>query len=155
MADNSKEDFLQLIKRVGAFLTVKISNLLRHLVYFFFSVLFSFSFICWFPFGFQLIVMHFLCFFGHFCDFSHFHILGICYLWGMIGTFLSCWKMGLRVQLSIRIFLIFFCLFASWAMKLFCSIKNLMKLLWVVVWLYEKLGFFFFVFFGKKKGMAK
>ncbi|KAG8386998.1 hypothetical protein BUALT_Bualt03G0206800 [Buddleja alternifolia] len=31
MADNSKEDFLQLIKRVGAFLTLKISNLLRHL----------------------------------------------------------------------------------------------------------------------------
>ncbi|KAK6134795.1 hypothetical protein DH2020_031465 [Rehmannia glutinosa] len=31
MADNAKEDFLQLIKRAGAFLTVKISNLLRHL----------------------------------------------------------------------------------------------------------------------------
>ncbi|CAA0816081.1 Peroxisome biogenesis protein 22 [Striga hermonthica] len=31
MADNTKEDFLQLIKRAGAFLTVKISNLLRHL----------------------------------------------------------------------------------------------------------------------------
>ncbi|CAA2980662.1 peroxisome biogenesis 22-like [Olea europaea subsp. europaea] len=31
MADNSKEEFLNLIKRVGAFLTVKISNLLRDL----------------------------------------------------------------------------------------------------------------------------
>ncbi|PIN18331.1 hypothetical protein CDL12_08991 [Handroanthus impetiginosus] len=31
MADNPKEDFLQLIKRVGAFLTVKISNLFRTL----------------------------------------------------------------------------------------------------------------------------
>ncbi|KAL1560767.1 peroxisome assembly protein 22 [Salvia divinorum] len=31
MAENSKEDFLQLIKRVGAFFTVKISNLLRRL----------------------------------------------------------------------------------------------------------------------------
>ncbi|EYU24808.1 hypothetical protein ABFS82_13G019500 [Erythranthe guttata] len=31
MADGSKEDFLRLIKRVGAFLTVKISNLWRHL----------------------------------------------------------------------------------------------------------------------------
>lgn len=34
MADNSKEEFLNLIKRVGAFLTVKISNLLRDLVLF-------------------------------------------------------------------------------------------------------------------------
>ncbi|KAL3821008.1 hypothetical protein ACJIZ3_006913 [Penstemon smallii] len=31
MADNSKEDILQLIKRVGTFLTLKISNLSRHL----------------------------------------------------------------------------------------------------------------------------
>ncbi|XP_047939174.1 peroxisome biogenesis protein 22 [Salvia hispanica] len=31
MAENSKEDFLQLVKRVGAFFTVKISNLLRRL----------------------------------------------------------------------------------------------------------------------------
>ncbi|XP_022870436.1 peroxisome biogenesis protein 22-like [Olea europaea var. sylvestris] len=31
MADNSKEEFLNLIKRVGAFITVKISNLLRDL----------------------------------------------------------------------------------------------------------------------------
>ncbi|XP_051115209.1 peroxisome biogenesis protein 22-like isoform X2 [Andrographis paniculata] len=31
MADNSKEDFLQLIKRVGAFLTVKLSDLFRRL----------------------------------------------------------------------------------------------------------------------------
>ncbi|KAK6142460.1 hypothetical protein DH2020_022808 [Rehmannia glutinosa] len=32
MADNSKDDFLQLIKRVGAFLTIKFSNLFRHLL---------------------------------------------------------------------------------------------------------------------------
>ncbi|KAL0328045.1 UNVERIFIED_CONTAM: Peroxisome biogenesis protein 22 [Sesamum calycinum] len=31
MADNSKEDFLQLVKRVGAFLTLKFSNLFRQL----------------------------------------------------------------------------------------------------------------------------
>ncbi|KAL3635497.1 peroxisome assembly protein 22 [Castilleja foliolosa] len=31
MAANTKEEFMQLIKRAGAFLTVKISNLLRHL----------------------------------------------------------------------------------------------------------------------------
>lgn len=34
MAENPKEDLLHLIKRVGAFLTVKISNLLRRLVCF-------------------------------------------------------------------------------------------------------------------------
>lgn len=32
MGDNSKDDFLQLIKRFGAFLTVKISNLFHTLV---------------------------------------------------------------------------------------------------------------------------
>ncbi|EYU43111.1 hypothetical protein ABFS82_08G115000 [Erythranthe guttata] len=31
MADNSKEDSLQLIKRLGAFLTLKLSNLFRHM----------------------------------------------------------------------------------------------------------------------------
>ncbi|KAL3624681.1 hypothetical protein CASFOL_031349 [Castilleja foliolosa] len=31
MADNSKDDFLQLINRVGAFLTLKFSNLFRQL----------------------------------------------------------------------------------------------------------------------------
>lgn len=32
MADNSKEEFLQLVKRFGAFLTLKISNLFQRLV---------------------------------------------------------------------------------------------------------------------------
>ncbi|XP_075498184.1 peroxisome biogenesis protein 22-like [Primulina tabacum] len=31
MADNSREDLLRLVKRVGAFLTVKISNIFRHM----------------------------------------------------------------------------------------------------------------------------
>lgn len=45
MADNSKEDLLRLVKRVGAFLTVKISNIIRHMV-----LVLSFRFFFFFPF---------------------------------------------------------------------------------------------------------
>lgn len=46
MADNPKEEFLQLVKRFGAFLTVKMSNLFQRLVIIF-SLSLTLYCICW------------------------------------------------------------------------------------------------------------